>query len=395
MRAFIAEQVFTSSLDDEGALLDEGAVVVGEDGRIARVGPARDVVPAGCERVEVTGVLLPGLFDVHTHLCLSASEDPGRDALREHPARVAVRAVENLRLHLEIGVTTIRDVGGVHGVDLELQRMVDEGVVEGPDVFAAGNVLCMTGGHGCFMGVECDGADEMRKAARAQMRAGARLIKLIATGGVITPGVQPGAQQLTYEEMRAACEEARKASRTVAAHAQGEEGILAALRAGVDTIEHGFWLTDEALALMAEEGRTFVPTFAALRAMVRMAPSLPAFIRDKLEAVVEPQLRSFQRAVERGVRVATGTDAGTPGNPHGNLKEELEAFQELGVAPRDCWRAATIHAARALRLDDRGELREGTRADLIAIERAALDDVTRFLHPHLVVKRGTVLVQSA
>lgn len=393
MRAFVAEHVFTT-LPGDGALLAEGAVVTDDEGRITAVGTARDVVKPGDDTLEVEGALLPGLFDLHVHLCLNASDDPGRDVVREHPARIAVRAAEYLQHHLESGVTTVRDVGGIHGIALELGRMVDEGTLRGPDVFAAGHVLCMTGGHACFLGIECDSPDAFRKAARAELKAGAKLIKLIATGGVITPGVRPGAQQLTLAEMQAACEEAHKASRTVAAHAQGAEGILAALKAGVDTIEHGFWLTDEALTFMRREGRTLVPTFAALRAMLRDQSALPSFIQEKLDEVAPPHVRSFQRALEVGVEVATGTDAGTPGNPHGNIRDELVAFQEHGVPPLDCWRAATASAARALKLEDRGRLQRGLRADLIAVPKDALADVTRFSRPHLVVKRGRVLVRS-
>lgn len=389
MRAFIADRLFAAGPED--AVLTDAAVVVDEEGLIQAVGRADEVVPAGAEVVRAEGALLPGLFDVHTHVCLSAGADPGLDAQREHPTRIAIRAAENLKRHLDVGVTTIRDVGGVHGIDLELMRLVDEGAIEGPDMLAAGKVICITGGHGCWMGMECDGEDEVRKATRTAIRHGARVVKLIATGGVITPGVRPGAAQLTYEEMRTACVEAKKASRTVAAHAQGSEGILDALRAGADTIEHGFWLSDEAVRLMREEGRTLVPTFAALRAMQRERARLPDFITQKLDEVDGPQRASFAKARAAGVRVATGTDAGTPGNPHGNIAAELASFQELGVPPLDCWRAATSWAAAACGLDDRGLLAPGKRADLIAVEENALADVTRFTKPSLVVKRGAVL----
>lgn len=392
MRAFLADRLFAAGPDD--AVLEDAAVIVDDAGLITAVGRAADVVPRDAEVVRARGALLPGLFDVHTHVCLSAGANPGRDAQSEHPTRIALRAAENLKRHLDAGVTTIRDVGGVHGVDLELMRLVDEGVVEGPDMLAAGNVICITGGHGCWMGIECDGEDEVRKATRTVIRRGARVVKLIATGGVITPGVRPGAAQLTYDEMRVACSEAKKASRTIAAHAQGADGIEDALRAGVDTIEHGFWLTDTAVALMRDQAQTLVPTFAALRAMQRDRATLPDFIVQKLDEVDAPQRASFAKARAAGVRVAVGTDAGTPGNPHGDVAVELAAFQELGVPPLDCWRAATSWAAAACGLGDRGVLAPGKRADLIAVDEAALTDVTRFARPTLVVKRGAVLRRS-
>ena len=171
---------------------------------------------ARAEELTVSGVLMPDLCDVHTHLCLSASLDPFADALKEHPARMTMRAVRSLGAHLDAGVTTIRDVGGVAGVDLELQRLVDEGEVEGPQVFAAGRLIAMTGGHACMLGIEADGPDAVRAQRRENLKAGARLIKIIATGGVLTSGVRPGAQQLTEDEMRAAVEEATKAGKRVA-----------------------------------------------------------------------------------------------------------------------------------------------------------------------------------
>lgn len=395
MRAFIAPRVFTASPaeDDTAAspFIDDGAVLIDEQGRIAKVGPAREVVDKDATRFELDGVLLPGLIDMHTHLCLSAGRDPGADARTEHRARIAIRGAQNLARHLDAGVTTIRDVGGIDGIDLELARLVDEGGVEGPSVFAAGHVICMTGGHACFLGIEADGPDEVRKATRTQLKAGAALIKLIATGGILTPGVQPGAPQLTEDEMRAACEEAHKASRTVAAHAQAAAGVDAALRAGVDTIEHGFWLSEFALSFMSAHRRTLVPTFAALRMMRREAEDLPEFVRAKLDAVEGPQRDAFRQALAHGVAVATGTDAGTPGNPHGNLVEELRAFAELGMTPEAVWRSATSVAARALGLSDRGQLAVGRRGDLIAVSDAAFSDLSRFTRPFLVVKGGKIV----
>jgi len=386
MRAFTAPIVFTGN-----RLHEDAAVVVDDDGLITAVGDAAKVVPAGAHEIPCDGALLPGLIDAHTHVCLSASPDPGHDCVHDHPAHVAVRAAENLSRQLDAGVTTIRDVGGVHGIDLELMRLVERGVLEGPDMLAAGQVLCITGGHACFMGVECDSADDFRRAARQQIKDGARLVKVIATGGVITPGVRPGTQQMSTDELRAAVTVAHRASRRVAAHAQGTAGIEAALEAGVDTIEHGFWLSDVAIARMVADDRSLVPTFAALRSMQRDREDLPAFIQEKLDEVDAPQRDSFARARAAGVRLVTGTDAGTPGNPHGNIGLELRAFADLGVHAHDCWRAATVWAAEALGTPDRGRLEPGLRADLIAIPRAALDDVQLFDRPLLVAKRGKIL----
>jgi len=232
----LADKVFSASDQHPEVMVDAGVLIDGS-GRIEAVGLAKDLQHKSVVERRVSGVLMPGLCDVHTHLCLSAGLDPFGDALKEHPARMTLRAVNGLRAHIDAGVTTIRDVGGLHGIDLQMQHLVDEGQVEGPAVYAAGSLIAMTGGHACMLGIEADGADAVRAAARRNLKNGSRLIKLIATGGVLTAGVRPGAQQLSEEEMRAAVDEATKVGKRVAAHAQGAEGIDAALRAGVHTID--------------------------------------------------------------------------------------------------------------------------------------------------------------
>jgi imidazolonepropionase-like amidohydrolase len=391
MHALIAEDIFSGHtlLSDQ-----TNAIVVDNGGQIIDVGRASQIVTPAMSKTEVSGILMPGLLDMHTHICLSSALNPDLDLKAQHPARVTHRALENLALHLDAGVTTIRDVGGVHGIDIEISRLVREGKVSGPDVWAAGHLICMTGGHACFMGVEADSEDAIRQSARRELKAGAHLIKLIATGGIITPGVQPGAAQLTENEMRAGCEVAHQAQKKVAAHAQGADGIGNALRAGCDTIEHGFWLSDVDASYMKTHGRTLVPTFAPLRCMRAHAEHLPSFIQEKLDTVEQPQLESFQKAFTLGVQVVTGTDAGTPGNPHGNIAEELRAFSEAGMEPEAVWRAATSHGANALGAPDRGEIRRGMRADLIAISKTEFLEPQTFTRPHLVMAQGQIVRQE-
>jgi imidazolonepropionase-like amidohydrolase len=384
---FSAPRIFTATGGEQETLVDS-AVLVDAEGRIEAIGKTLDLRQKGMSETQLDGVLLPGLLDVHTHLCLSASMDPFGDALAEHPARMTLRAVAALGAHIDAGVTTIRDVGGLHGIDLEMQHLVDDDSVEGPAVFAAGKLIAMTGGHACMLGFEVDGEDAVRAAARQNLKDGARLLKIIATGGVLTKGVRPGAQQLSEHEMRAAVEEAQKVGKTVAAHAQGADGIDAALRAGVNTIEHGFWLSDYALERLCESGRALVPTLAAIRCMERLGEALPESIQEKLKTVATPHEDSIRRAHARGCCVATGTDAGTPGNPHGNIGVELAALHELGFGPEECWRAATANGAKALSLKDRGELCVGKRADLIAISDESFDGVLESFRPHFVMRGG-------
>jgi len=370
-----------SLLDGRSAPIPGGAVLVDGD-RIRAVGTAKDLRAPSVEERRVKGTILPGLLDCHTHVCLSANVDPGSDVIRESPARTAARAMLALRRFLRRGVTCIRDVGGVHGIDVELARAVRDGLVPGPRMTAAGRVLCMTGGHGHFLGIEVDSADEARRAARAQMKAGAGLVKLIATGGVMTEGVEPGAPQLCEDEMRAACEEAHKAGRRVAAHAQGNQGIRSALAAGVDTIEHGFFLDEPALAAMKATDATLVPTFAASKRIAEGgSKGVARYMIDKIEKIGGAHVASFQAAVRAGVRVACGTDAGTPFNVHGDLVTEILAFRANGLSEMDAIRSATSWAAEAMGRTDVGVLEAGRFADLAVVEGEPLQDLSVLGHP--------------
>lgn len=356
----------TRVFDGTGRGAENGWGVVVDGGRILAVGPDADVAPRGVEPTTLDGTLMPGLVDCHTHLCLSGGLDPVADLKRESVTRRTTRAIGALDLHLRAGVTTIRDVGGCGGLDLEVARGVEEGWLTGPRVMAAGELVCITGGHACFLGVEADGPDAVRAAVRRQLKSGAHLIKVIATGGVITEGVEPGAEQMTLAELTAACEEAAKAGRRVAAHAQGTGGIRNALLAGVDTIEHGFFLDAETIGLMVARGATLVPTFAAAEAILRGAETgVPRYMVEKVERIGEAHDLSFRAALAAGVHVACGTDAGTPLNPHGRIATEIEAFVARGASPEVALRGATGSGAAALGRDDIGVLERGRRADLV------------------------------
>ena len=370
----------THLLLGDGGPAHSGWGLVVENGRIVAVGPAADVAPRlpGARAYDLDGTLMPGMIDCHTHVSLSGGVNPVADLKSEGQTRRTVRALEALRAHRRAGVTTIRDMGGPGGLDLELARGLREGWVEGPRMLAAGQVICITGGHACFLGIEADGPDAVRAAVRGQLKAGCDLVKVIATGGVITAGVEPGAAQMTPEELRAACEEARKAGRLVAAHAQGTEGIRNALLAGVATIEHGFFLDAETIGLMIARGSTLVPTFAAGQAMLDgEAAGVPAFMVEKIKRVKGAHIASFRTALAAGVHVACGTDAGTPCNPHGHLATEVALMVRFGATPAQAIAAATGNAARAIGRDDVGLLVEGRRADLLWVADNPLDDVHR------------------
>jgi imidazolonepropionase-like amidohydrolase len=229
----------------------------------------------------------------------------------------------------------VRDLGGREYVELAVRRAITEGHFPGPRILAAGRPICMTGGHGSFLGREADGPDDTRKAVREQLKAGADVIKLIATGGVMTAGVEPGSPQLTLPEMRAAIEEARKAGRRTAAHAQGSTGIADAIEAGITTIEHGIYLTDEIIASMKGKGVFLVPTLAAPAAICAggLAAGIPEFMVRKSETVAAHHLASFQRATQAGVFIAAGADSGTPFNPHGSLLPSSSSWSSTACLP--------------------------------------------------------------
>jgi imidazolonepropionase-like amidohydrolase len=267
-------------------------------------------------------------------------------------------------------------------------------VVPGPRILAAGKVICMTGGHGYWVGREADGPDEARKAVREQLKAGADVIKLIATGGVLTPGVEPGAAQLALDEMRAAVEEARKAGRRTAAHAMGAEGVADAVEAGISTIEHGVFLTEAIVARMRALGTVLVPTLNAPVAISAggVAAGIPEYMVRKSDAVTAAHIESFQLAIRAGVRIAAGNDAGTPLNFHGSLVPELALMVRHGMTPLEAIRAATSTAAAALGLaEETGRIAPGLTADLLAVAGAPAERIEALDQVRLVMARGRVV----
>lgn len=253
------------------------------------------------------------------------------------------------------------------------------GLVQGPRIVAVNQVVCMTGGHGAWIGRQADGPDEVVKAVREQIKAGADCIKFIATGGVMTPGVQPGAQQLTEEELRAGISEAHKAAKTTAAHAHGAEGIRAAVLAGVDSIEHGSFMTDECIALMKERGTFYSATLCSAEGFFRAPPGAVAdWAMAKGLAVREALGDTFRRAYEAGVRLVLGTDAGTPYNRHGDNATELALMVKLGVTPADALMAGTRNGAELLdRADQIGSIQPDKLADMVLVDGKVLTDITR------------------
>ena len=379
--------------DGEG--MADGHAVLVEDGRIARFAPegefdgfAGDVFD--CHRATV----MPGLIDCHVHLLFQGEPDPMTALEKLDTAHAVVRALENAGRTLRGGTTSIRDCGGREYQEFAVRDACNEGRFLGPTIRAAGKMICMTGGHGNRMGRVADGADDVVKAVREQIHAGSDLVKIMATGGVMTPGVDPEDAHYSAEEMAAGIAEAARFRRTTASHAQGAEGILNATRGGVTSIEHGIFMNEECCEEMVGRGTFLVPTLAALRNILdHAAEGIPDYIVEKAHRCAEAHVRSVRMFHEAGGRIALGTDAGTPFNLHGHNSDELRFMVEVGLSNLDALRAATTTAADLMRLDDRGRIAEGAAADLLVVDGDPSRDIAaaadRNRHRR-VVKNGIV-----
>lgn len=334
----------------------------------------------GARRIDCSGkFIIPGLIDCHVHL--TGSGDPAElNAARTTPlAQRAWRAETYARATLHAGFTTVRDLGAADRLNIEMAHAVAAGLIEGPRILAAGLGVTMTGGHGHgFLATEADGADAVRKAVREQLRAGATAIKLFASGGVMTPGVDPRSPSFTEEELRAGVEEAHKAFRPVGAHAQATDGIKNAIRAGVDSIEHGVWLDDEAIEMMRERGTYLVATLTAPYQIAHrgLEAGIPSYMVDKGWQVLESHQDSFRRALQAGVRIAMGTDQGTPVNKPGENAQELLQMTALGMSSGAALMAATAWAAGLLRIEgEAGSISGGLAADLVVLDGDPLENI--------------------
>jgi imidazolonepropionase-like amidohydrolase len=366
-------------LDGRGHKLERGTLVIDGD-RIVAIGPDQTVrVPKGAQRVDGRGLtVLPGLIDCHVHFCLGAEADVVAAVEEESTAVTLLKAAELARRTLHAGFTTVRDVGFRDHAVFALKRAIEAGLTPGPRILAAGLAICMPGGHARFIGREADGVEAVRAAVRDQLAAGAEVIKVIASGGVLTPGTSPDQAQMTVEELSAAVEVAATHGRHVAAHAHGASGMKNALRAGVHSIEHATLMDDEAAAMMTQRGVYMVPTLSAL-ATTAACPTgcgIPDSARSKAKNMVKQHEKSFRAAVRRGVPIALGTDAGTPFNHHGENAQELERMVALGMTPMDAIMTSTSSAARLLRLSDEiGTIEVGKQADLLVVEGNPLRNI--------------------
>ena len=367
------------------------------DGRIAWVGALSDL-PASVRPAvqhDLTGrTMIPGLIDAHVHVSWN-----GREAVSQliHRSRdqLLLEAVGTVRDILASGTTTVRDVGGHDYFEMALRWAIDSGRLPGPRMRTSGKIITMTGGHGHYIACEADGPDELRKAARAQIKAGADTIKLMATGGISTPGQDVEACQFTLEEMAAAVGAAHAMGRTAAAHCHGAAGIKNAVLAGMDSIEHGSYLDEEAADLMVERGTALVFTLKVARPE---AKGLSPEARAEAERLQAPLTRlrarvreSVALAREKGLFIGAGSDGGgNPLSPHRfSMANELAELVDHGFTPLEAITVITQNNARILRWDtELGTLEPGKWADLVVLRGNPLDDITQVRTIETVYKGG-------
>jgi imidazolonepropionase-like amidohydrolase len=365
-------------LDSRGCAEDQKDVEI-RDGRLHDVRPHWQADPTpDIPAFDGGGMyLLPGLIDLHVHLVWDGSPDPVDKLRKESTERTLLRAVRHARETLEAGITTVRDLGSVNDLALDLAHAVECGDVVGPRIVPSGQTIIMTGGHDPFWGIMVDGPREALKATRQQIYRGARVIKLSATGGVYgrAKGESVTHTELNPDEIGAVTGEAHKFGIPVAAHAIGRDGIKNCVEAEVDTIEHGQQLTPELAEELATYGGALIPTLFVY-AQIARRPEIPEYARTKAKAIREQHRGAIEAAREAGVRIGAGSDAGSPLTPHGSLIDELLALVDEGLSPLEALRCATSEAARILGLDrEVGIIEPGFVADLVLVAQDPLKDL--------------------
>ena len=395
--------------DGTGDKVRENMVIQVVGDRIQSVVPASATsIPTGATVVDLSkATVLPGLIDCHTHLGARADRYDEIYNFKDTPFQSAFVAVINARKTLEAGFTSVRDVGSAPFLAVDLRNSINEGLVPGPRIVASGPGISITGGHGDLNNFSpqtrvsmfpeerdyqiADGIDQIRHVVRAQVKYGVDVIKILATGGVLSKGDSPGAPQFTPEELKAAADEAHMAGRKIAAHAHGTQGIKNAILAGIDSIEHASLIDDEGIRLAKERGVYLVMDIYNDDYILGKAIEfgLPKENVEKEKMVGRLQRENFERAVKGGAKMAFGTDAGV--YPHGDNAKQFFYMVKFGLTPAQAIRAATSNAADLIgRAKDVGTLEAGKFADVIAVTGDPLQDVRALENVGFVMKGGAV-----
>lgn len=365
-------------------------LIIIEDDKIIQIEEYHEIN----EDVIHANVVTPGFFNCHVHILYPVGfKFDTQFSLMEK----AFYAQKHCKEYLESGVTFIRVVGTEENYDLQIKEAIENHVIEGPHMYCASKVICMTGGHGWQEGIEADGKDACLKAVRTQLRSGVDLIKIMATGGVMTKGVEPGNAQFTVDEMKVMIEEAHKAGRKTATHAQGLQGIKNALYAGIDSIEHGCFLDDECLERMKEQNTFLVPTLCAPQCIIDkgVENGVAQYMVDKTLKVKDAHVESVKKAYEKGIPIALGTDAGTPFNYHNNTAYEMELLARLNIPNMDILKMATINSARCVGVEKNyGSIEVGKQADLVCLNENPLENISNVRKINRVIQSGKIVVDN-
>ena len=374
----------TSAMSDAAVVIEDGEITwVGKRSRAPKTpkGEKSRTAPAP------GGFAVPGLINCHSHLTLDGSANFEAET-RESEAAAALKAFRNARLTLRSGVTTVRDLGANGAMVVELARQIERGALEGPRIIAAARGITITGGHGTEVGRIADGPDAVRAATREQVAVGAAVIKLFSTGGVLGEGAGPELAAYTPDETRAAVEEAHRAGLRITTHAHGAEGMRIAADCGIDSIEHATLLDQETIRLIKAKDVALVPTFSALRRIIDNGGALPARVMERARLVATKHQEGIRSAHKAGVRIAAGTDAGTPFNTHERFALELVYLVEAGLSRTEALVAATRVAADVVGRPKAGRITAGSWADLVFVDGDPLRDLALLQKPKAVWVRG-------
>ena len=386
-------------IDGTGTAPFEQAVLIINGDIIEAVGTIDKItIPAKAQVIDLQGkYLLPGLIDTHIHMDLHGMADTFKENLVEDKLRT-LRAAREMKDTLRAGFTTVRNVGSVNYIDFAVKKGIEQGFIKGPRILTCGRAISITcSGTEYFTGFYrlADGPQECRKAAREQLKEGADLLKVMATGAIMNPGGVPGAPQLDVDEIKAVVDEGAKLGKHTAAHAHGAQGIINSVLAGVRTIEHGTMANTQAITMMADKGVFLVPTLRVHECWINNAKNqdIPQFMLEKSKAIEQQGKEALHKAIATGVKIAMGTDAGTNFNYHGNNSGEIIAYVEQGfMTPMEALQSATQTAAAAIQMEKQiGTLEKGKFADCLVLENNPLENINGLADPlniAMVIKGG-------
>lgn len=383
--------------DGRGAKLEDASILFDETGILA-VDYQLDSLYADC-CIDGRGLTcMPGLFNCHAHIALDGEPNMQAQIRADNTeSAVLISAYRNCLRTIKSGIVSVRDMGTAFDGSITLRNAIEAGKLTGPRIYAPGRVICMTGGHGADFGYEADGVAETRKAARTLIKNGADHLKIMATGGGQSKGMKAGVPQLTFDEIRTITEEAQKAGVPTAAHAQGKEGVMNCLRAGVDCIEHGVTLDEEQIECMVRQNTFFCGTLLSPYYVVKkgIEAGIPSYVVEKCKGQLETHLKGFQKAVKAGVRIVAGNDAGTPFNYHNDMASELKMMVEMGMSVRQVITSATYRAAQCVHAESvTGSIEVGKYADLTIVEGDPEQNPDAFNKVKYVYKNGQKLYSN-